>query len=91
MPAPWSSSPLIKISGIDDVDGERTRAGEDGRVRACVMSDGDRLRGLRARGAMSATLSVLSKPQSLLDRLWLPGGARSGSPPTLSMLGKART
>lgn len=58
----------MKISGMDDVDGERKRAGEDGRVRAWLISEGDRLRGLRVSGAMSAILSRLFSPQSLLDR-----------------------
>ncbi|MPC85375.1 hypothetical protein E2C01_080146 [Portunus trituberculatus] len=92
MAEPCSSSPLINISGMEEVDGERIRAGEEGRVREwewSLKAEGDRLRGLRARGTASFTLSGLSRRQSLLDRRCAPGGASSGSPPTLNMAAEA--
>lgn len=99
MPGQSASSPLMKISGMDEVEGERIMMGVCGRVWAfrCMSWRGRppgsgecdrRPVGVRApsRGARSATASRLLRPQSLLDRRCpFPGAAGTGSPPTLSM------
>lgn len=105
MPGQSASSPLMKISGMDEVDGERIMMGVCGRVWAfrCMSWRGRppgsgecdrRPVGVRApsRGARSATASRLLRPQSLLDRRCpFPGAAGTGSPPTLSMAATAPT